>query len=167
MVPYRTRATGAATGAATLVSSSLFNKGQGQLARVTRALVTDLAESECFVFQSLPSRSTLHCPGTVTCFGWHLCSQFLAKITFNQVLKCILSRVVFSNVLSTKSATRNSRHSLISLVIHFPFNTYTMTSYCVPGTVGCTVVDKTHTVPLLMELLGWGWRYVTGYRQTK
>lgn len=42
-----------------------------------------------------------------------------------------------------------------------------MTSYCVPGTVGCTVVDKTRTVPLLMELLGWGWRYVTGYRQTK
>ena len=53
-----------------------------------------------------------------------------------------------------KSATRDLRHSLISLFIHFVFNTYIITTYYVPGTLGSTVVDKTYMVSLFVELIG-------------
>lgn len=42
-----------------------------------------------------------------------------------------------------------------------------MTTYYMPGTVGSTEVAETYMVPLLMELIGWWWSYIIGYRQTK
>lgn len=71
------------------------------------------------------------------------------------------------NILCIKSATRDLSISFISSFIHFSFNVYIMTTYYMPGTVGSTEVAETYMVPLLMELIGWWWSYIIGYRQTK